>query len=532
MPAFTNRPAGHALLASGLAALLTSGAVAVTASPAYAEAVTLQGDSWVDQTLTALLSPLISAAGGKTADKADPDVTDTTTGATLTGAGVGVALIDSGVSPVPGLNGAGKVINGPDLSFESQSPALRYLDTYGHGTHMAGIIAGQDPAGTPTAARFDGVAPGAHIVSLKVASADGASDVSQVIAAIDWVVKHRDDPGLNIRVLNLSFGTESTQAANLDPLSFAVEEAWDKGIVVVVAAGNDGLTSTNLTMPAVNPDVIAAGAADSRGTDGRGDDAVATFTNRGNSKRHPDILAPGRSVVSLRDPGSYLDRTYPGAKLSTTADPAQRFFRGSGTSQAAAMVSGAAALLLQQRPHLKPDQVKELLMSTASSMAGASDIAAGAGQIDIAKAARTKTPLGMQLNLASTGLGSLEKSRGGSHVYDSTNGVMLTGEKDIFGKAWNAPLWSLNSRLGQSWSNGTFNGSVWTGAAFGASAYNEQSWTPANWTGRSWAGADWAGRSWAAAAWTGRSWAGQTWTGRTWSGRSWAAAGWSGEPWQ
>jgi serine protease AprX len=196
------------------------------------------------------------------------------------------------------------------------------------------------------------------------------------------------------------------------------------------------------------------------------------------------------------------------------------------------MVSGAAALLLQQRPNLKPDQVKQLLMSTASSMSGAGDIAAGAGQIDIAKAARTKTPIGLQLNLGSTGLGSLEKSRGGSHVYDSVNGVELTGEKDIFGKAWNAPVWSLASRLGTSWNGGTFNGSTWTGSALGAAAYNEQSWTPALWTGRSWAGADWAGRSWAATSWTGRSWAGQTWTGRTWSGRSWAAARWSGEPWQ
>jgi serine protease AprX len=524
MPPYPSRTARRAILAGGLAVLLTSGALGATgAAPAYAgrmpqDPMLLKGAGWAGQIGATLLAPVIKAAGGDRADKADPDLGGAAAGAALTGAGVGVALIDSGVSPVPGLNGAGKVINGPDLSFESQSPTLRYLDTYGHGTHMAGIIAGQDPATVAAPAPFAGVAPGAHIVSVKVASADGASDVSQVIAAIDWVVEHRDDKGMNIRVLNLSFGTESTQSATLDPLSFAVQQAWNKGIVVVVAAGNDGLAAKSMTMPAVNPDVIAVGAADSRGTETRADDTVADFTNRGNASRHPDVLASGRSVVSLRDPGSYIDRTYPTAKLSTTADPAQRFFRGSGTSQATAVVSGTVALLLQQRPTLKPDQVKQLLMSTADQIAGPADIASGKGQINIAAAARTKTPVAFkQLNPASTGLGSLQASRGGAYVYDSTNGVPLTGENDIFGKPWNASLWALASAAQKSWKDGTFNGSVWTGGALGALQYGEQSWAPTVWTGRSWAGANWAGRSWAGAVWT---------------GRSWAAAGWTGTPWQ
>jgi serine protease AprX len=542
MPPYPSRPTRRAIVATGLAALLTSGAFGgAAAAPASAARimtvpripVTLASNGWAGQVGATLLAPVIKAAGGDKADKADPDLGGPAAGAALTGAGVGVALIDSGVSPVPGLNGAGKVINGPDLSFESQSPTLRYLDTYGHGTHMAGIIAGQDPATVAAPARFDGVAPGAHIVSLKVASADGASDVSQVIAAIDWVVEHRDDKGMNIRVLNLSFGTESTQPATLDPLSFAVQQAWDKGIVVVVAAGNDGLGARTMTMPAVNPDVIAVGGADSRGTVARTDDTVADFTNRGNLLRHPDVLASGRSVVSLRDPGSYIDRTYPDAKLTVASDPAQRFFRGSGTSQAAALVSGTVALLLQQRPNLKPDQVKQLLMSTAEPVAGAPDIASGKGQIDIAAAARTKTPVGFkQLNLPSTGLGSLQAARGGAYVYDSTNGVVLTGEKDIFGKVWNAAAWAQDSRTQTSWKNGTFNGSIWTGSALGSAQYGEQSWSSTVWAGRSWAGANWAGRSWAGAVWTGRSWASQTWSGSTWSGRSWAAAGWTGEPWQ
>lgn len=486
------------------------------------------GEGWLNQIGSIRLAPVVRGAGGDRADKHDPDTTDTPIGVRLTGAGVGVALIDSGVSPVAGLNTPGKVINGPDLSFESQAPNLRHLDTYGHGTHMAGIIAGTDPATVTGTARFDGVAPGAHIVSVKVASADGASDVSQVIAGIDWVVEHRDDKGLNIRVLNLSFGTESTQPATLDPLAYAVEQAWQKGIVVVVSAGNDGFAANSLTMPAADPDVIAVGAADSRGTETRADDVVADFSNRGNATRHADVLAAGRSVVSLGVPGSYVDRTYPTAKLSVTADPAQRLIRGSGTSQAAAVVSGAVALLLQQRPGLTPDQVKRLLMATAKPIADADPYAGGSGQIDIAAAAAAQKPSsGPQVNAAATGLGTLEKARGGVHVYDPANNVMLSGEKDIFGRTWTATTWAAGSKTQNSWRDGTFNGTQWTGSAFGADVGGRRTWSAVAWTGRSWAGSSWAGRSWADAQWTGRSWA-----GRSWAGRSWASADWTGAPWQ
>ena len=185
-----------------------------------------------------------------------------------TGQGIDIALIDSGVVPVNGLTAPGKVINGPDLSFESQADNLRYLDTYGHGTHLAGIMAGRDDAvSEPTLANaydhFIGVAPDARIVNVKVADSRGATDVSQVIAAIDWVVQHRNDNGMNIRVINLSYGTDGTQDYLVDPLAFAVEQAWKAGIVVVVAAGNDGEGSP-LRNPATDPFVIAVGASASQ----------------------------------------------------------------------------------------------------------------------------------------------------------------------------------------------------------------------------------------------------------------------------
>ena len=151
-----------------------------------------------------------------------------------------------------------QVINGPDLSFDSQAPNLTDIDTYGHGTHMAGLIAGRDaaiPPGKEDEADhyFVGAAPGARIVSIKVAASDGATDVSQVIAAIDWIVQHRNSDGLNIRVLNLSFGTDGTQDYQLDPLAYAAEVAWHHGIVVVVAAGNSGFGTPQLNNPAYDP---------------------------------------------------------------------------------------------------------------------------------------------------------------------------------------------------------------------------------------------------------------------------------------
>jgi serine protease AprX len=448
----------------------------------------------------------------------------------LTGAGVGVALIDSGVAPVPGLNQPGKVLNGPDLSFESQATNLRQLDTFGHGTHMAGIIAAADPATVVGRTRADGVAPGAHLISLKVAAADGAADVSQVIAAIDWVVQHRNDPGLNIRVLNLSFGTDSTQSAQLDPLSYAVEAAWRRGIVVVVSVGNDGLTAPRVTMPAANPYVIAVGASDTKSNLLPADDTVAPFSNRGNLTRHADLVAPGRAIISLRAPGSFVDTNYPGARVSDGVQ--QRFFRGSGTSQAAAMVSGAAALLLQQRPGLTPDQVKRLLTTTAYRLAGADPIAMGAGELNIRAAAAAATPAtATQTWPAATGLGTLQGARGTAHVADSASGAVLTGERDVFGAAWSPRTWTPLARAGTAWSGGTWNGTAWTGSAWTGTSWAARTWSSTTWTARTWSGSSWTARTWSSAVWTGGGWSARTWSARTWSARTWSSALWPGQPW-
>jgi serine protease AprX len=435
------------------------------------------------------------------------------------GSGIGVAVIDSGVVPVKGLNGPGKVINGPDLSFESQVAPLQYLDTYGHGTHIAGIIAGSD--GSPTG--FRGIAPGAHLVELKVASHDaGAADVSQVLAAIDWVVQHRNDPGLNIRVLNLSYGTESLQSYQLDPIAFAVENAWRHGIVTVVAGGNDGTSRGSLTDPAVDPYVLAVGAADINDANLLGCATVAPFSSR-SSSRPVDVVAPGVSIQSLRDPGSAIDQAHPDAVVDT------RFFRGSGTSQATAVVSGAAALLLQSRPGLTPDQVKAALTTTAVPLGLLDRSAAGSGMINVGAASRAFVGSKAQSWAAATGTGSIDQARGGSDV--TINATLLTGEQDIMGNPWHGASWAAASAAGSAWNGGAWNGAIWAGACWCAASWAGSAWSGAQWSGAQWSGAQWSGAQWSGAQWSGAQWSGAQWSGAQWSGAQWSGAQWSGRQW-
>lgn len=428
-----------------------------------------------------------------------------------TGQGIDVALIDSGVAPLPGIDL--QVINGPDLSFDSQASNLTQVDTYGHGTHMAGLIAGRDawiPAGKEDEEYdhgFVGAAPGARIVSIKVAASDGATDVSQVIAAIDWIVQHRDSDGLNIRVLNLSFGTDGTQDYQLDPLAYAAEVAWLHGIVVVVAAGNSGFGTPQLNNPAYDPYVIAVGGDDTRGTDDPKDDVIPSWQSRGNALRHPDVVAPGKSIVSLRDPGSFVDEANPGARVGAT-----RFIKGSGSSQAAAIVSGAVATILEQHPELTPDQVKALLMQTAVPLPNADPIAQGAGLINLHRAREAKLSTvadAVQTWPRSTGLGSLQLARGS--VVTEDDGTVLEGEQTIFGDTWDASTWASSSWGGTSWSGGE--------------------WTARTWSGDCWCGSSWSARTWSARTWSGSSWSARTWSGRTWSARTWSGSGWSAGSW-
>ncbi|MFN0280463.1 MAG: S8 family serine peptidase [Kineosporiaceae bacterium] len=502
-------------LAAAVAAIAAAAAVVVVAGPAAAAGYDPAGDP------NSMLK--VTAATGATV----------WWNAGYTGKGVDVAVIDTGVAPVAGLDAPGKVINGPDLSLESQRPALRYLDTNGHGTFMAGLIAGHDgaltaPYASAPASAYRGVAPDARIVSLKVATADGGTDVSQVIAAINWVIQHKNDNGMNIRVLNLSYGTNSTQSSTIDPLSYAVEQAWRKGIVVVAAAGNSGFQAEQgLANPASNRFVIGVGGYDTRGTPSPTDDDLGAYSAgiAHTGQRGPDFSAVGSHLQGLRVPNSYLDATHPEGVLGT------RYFRGSGTSQAAAITSGAVALLLQKHPTLTPDGVKRFITTNTDPATGADPDPDywGAGKISLARLA-TRTPAAYtQVFTKATGTGSLEAARGTDHL--TANGVVLTGEKDIFGQAFSSTAMAVAEAAGSSWSGGTWNGRNWTGSSWAGSSWAGSSWAGSSWAGSSWAGSSWSGSSWSGSSWSGSSWAGSSWSGSSWSGSSWSGSSWATGTW-
>jgi len=442
-----------------------------------------------------------------------------------TGKGVDVALIDSGVAPVAGLNAPGKIVNGPDLSLDSQSPSLRYLDAYGHGTFMAGLIAGDDPSLLGGASVYRGMAPDARIVSLKVGAADGSVDVSQVIAAIDWVVQHAHDPGFNIRVINLSYGTNSLQDPSTDPLAYAAEQAWKHGIVVVAAGGNYGFQSQRnapaLADPAYDSSLLAVGSIDTMGTLSMSDDQVPSFSpwpKRG-ATRGVDVVSPGTHLQGLRVPNSYIDVNHPEGYL----DP--RYFRGSGTSQSAALVSGAVALILQKYPNATPDQVKQLLMGSATYLNSQKSQAQGGGELNLAAALTAPLPSGAAAVIDDKGNGSLEQARGTDHLV-AADGSVLTGEQDIFGKPFDSAAMAALEASASSWSGGTWNASSWSG-----STWSGLNWLASTWSASTWSSSSWSASSWSANSWSASSWSASSWSGSSWSGSSWSGAGWQGATW-
>src|SRR4051812_33363258 len=292
------------------------------------------------------------------------------------GSGVTVALLDTGVASVPDL--AGRVVPvRDDLNLLKPSSPCENLtgeptcaDNYGHGTFIAGLIAGN---GASSNGAWTGVAPKASILSVKVAGRDGSADVSNVLAGIQWVVSFKDRYG--IRVLNLSLGTDSPQSYRVDPLNYAVEKAWAAGIAVVVAASNRGPDAGTISKPGDAPLAITVGAVDDMGTAGLGDDQLPDFSSRGpttaDGLAKPDVAAPGGHVVSLRAPGSAVDVEFP-----TYVDGAYR--KGSGTSMSTGIVSGVVALMVDANGSLTPDRIKFSLSSTARPAASSDRMAVGA----------------------------------------------------------------------------------------------------------------------------------------------------------
>ena len=434
------------------------------------------------------------------------------------GTGVGIAVLDTGVSEMNDFKG--RLIHGPDLSGEGT-----LVDTYGHGTVMAGVAAGSgmDSAGNPGGA-YTGVAPKANVVAVKVAGRNGAVDVSTMLQGMHWVNAYKEQ--FNIRVLNLSWGTTSTQDPKVDPLNYAVQRLWQNGIVVVVAAGNLGPNKSTITKPADDPMVLTVGAYDDKSDLNPGNDGLNSWSSRGPTAQglnKPDVVVPGRTLIAARSFGSKVEVE------NTKAHVAPSYIKGSGTSQAAAVVSGLAALVVAKNPGYTPDQVKKVLMSTASPI-GAGVTNEGSGRVQLAAALSSDPGAASWQTPTATGLGSLEASRGGRNVEvvcpGQTTRTVVTGEIDVMCEAWNGSAWT-----GSAWTGSAWTGSAWTGSAWTGSAWTGSAWTGSAWTGSAWTGGIWTGSAWTGSAWTGSAWTGSAWTGSAWTGSAWTGSAWTGSAW-
>jgi serine protease AprX len=375
------------------------------------------------------------------------------------GRGVGVAVIDSGIADHSALSN--RVV--ARVNLVASEPNVTG-DPFGHGTHIAGLIGGSTTAATYVTNTFaGGSAPGVHFADVRVLGSNGTGYTSDVIAGIDWTIANARR--YNLRIINLSLGHPIAEPAATDPLCRAVARAVQSGLIVVVSAGNYGRTATGapvlggITSPGNSPFAITVGALDMRGTVDRNDDVVAPYSSRGPTKYDfsvkPDVVAPGTGLVSLENTQSWLSTRFPSWHVAGTGRNA--YFRLSGTSMSAAVVSGGIALLLDAEPDLNPAQVKIALQTGARYMREEGLVAAGAGSVDFHAAQRLAS--GGLLGSTLTQLTSLLSKTGGAsfrdtgtlidRIYDRT-GIRLLSILDLqalLGGANNAE-WGVLNLLG------------------------------------------------------------------------------------
>ena len=403
------------------------------------------------------------------------------------GAGVTVAILDSGVSTNTDL-AASRIVGWKDFVNGQATP----YDDAGHGTFVAGLIAGDGTASLPlenggyATVQFRGVAPAANIVGIKVLDQVGQGRSSAVIAGIAWAIVHKDD--YNIRVLNISIGANPVGPIKRDPIAMAVQAAWQRGITVVCAAGNEGdFGAGSILSPGNSPFVITVGATDTKQTADVSDDAVASYSSVGptlfDEIAKPDLVAPGNRLISLRTEGSYLDTNFPDnvipladfaptASFETSGTAVSNYLMLSGTSTSAPVVAGAAALMIGADPSLTPDDVKVRLMGTADPVAGATAAQQGAGTIDVDEA------------LAAT-----------THADGWALSAYLGDGKKFF-KTGDYNKWEKRAWQKYGWTKYRWTKYRWTKYRWTKYRWTEVAWTKYRWTKYRWTEYDWAKYRW------------------------------------
>ncbi len=372
------------------------------------------------------------------------------------GEGVRVAVLDSGIwRDAPDFeepDGFKRVIEevhvNPTISDSK--------DKYGHGTFMAGIIGSN---GSRSEGLYKGIAPRAEMINVRVSDGSGGATEASVVAGMQWVLENKD--AYNIRVVNMSLNSTTAQSYHTSPMNAAAEVLWFNGVVVVVAGGNNGNRDQGIIYPPANdPFVIAVGATDDRATRDPSDDSVATFSAFGTTPEgfsRPDLAAPGTYVVSSLAHSSRFESDYADLQArirDRSGSVAETNFVASGTSASAAVVSGAAVLLLQAVPGLNPDQVKWLLMHSATPLAG--EQGAGTGIVNI--------PNAIQMAKSYASVASVPTANTGL----PGSNLLMTGD--------NATSWSSVNWGSVNW--GSVN---WGSVNWGSVNWGSVNWGSVNW---------------------------------------------------
>jgi serine protease AprX len=457
---------------------------------------------------------------------------------TATGDGVTVAVVDTGVTDVADLTGRVTHVN------VSGGPAG---DGLGHGTFMAGLVAGD---GTSSSGTYTGVAPDARILDVQVATPDGSTSLSRVLAGLQAVLDAtRTDP--SVRVVSLALSTGNPLPPSADPLSRGLDRLWAKGLTVVVSAGNDGPDDT-VTSPGADPTLITVGALDEHGTSSRRDDTVADFSARGTEfgASKPDLVAPGVSLVSTRSEGSTADVENPASRVGDA------YFTGSGTSMSEAVTAGAAAVLIGTRSALNPDTVKKLLTRTAYSPKdlkkadgagdGALDLAAAVAAAPTAKIVKVKGSIAKLADdlygpdPADAAAWQQFSAAWAAEDLDAVAAIWVTLSEQT--RRWAATAFALSlvssnagtsneefaaiEALAHRWSTESWKSRDWATDAFVA-----HRWSDADWAAHRWSLADWAAHRWSDTDWSAHRWSLEAWDAHRWSTDAWDAHRWSTEDW-
>jgi serine protease AprX len=455
------------------------------------------------------------------------------------GSNVQVAVLDTGVFPHDDLTKASPAVpaNGGNrlLSLTTNSRATDALDHFGHGTHVAGIVAGN---GYDSGGKYLGVAPNSLLVSVKISDDLGNLNEGDVINGLEWVYQ-ANKHGLNIRVANLSLASTVPQSYNYSALDAMVEKLWSSGVAVVTSSGAGA--GSVLLAPGNDPFAITVGSVDDYYQTDLTKVAMAAWSPYGvtqDAYNKPELVTDGSHVVSLAAPGSYLLAQH----LTNLVDG--RYFLMGGTSMAAPQVAGVVALMLQANPNLSPDRIKGALVKRSSgfsstnytSWLGTTTGFLNGSAVPYSRNLVTAGSVPPAANVGTPWSYSFSYSSSTNHSAIVSNGLVLIDADWGPGAAWNSTAWNSTAWNSTAWNSTSWNSTAWDSTAWDSTAWNSTAWNSTTlnstaWNSTSWNSTSWNSTSWDSTAWNSTSWNSTAWNSTAWNSTSWNSTAWNSTAW-